>query len=144
MSGLALKMSCSAPLLLAILTLFLKRYFSKEVHGSAQISESDIVQTCRRSLEERQSSNVWQFLEAINGRLDIIEGLRKLQCCSLIFVGDNSPFHSEALHMTSNLDRRYSALVEISMQIKLRVSLRIRLRPMSDMGSLVIVFGLAS
>ncbi|XP_040998516.1 protein NDL2-like isoform X1 [Juglans microcarpa x Juglans regia] len=89
--------------------LLIKRYFSKEVHGLAQVSGSDIVQ----SLEERQSSNVWRFLEAINGRPDLTNGLRKLQCRSLIFVGDNSPFHSEALHMTSNLDRRYSALVEV-------------------------------
>ncbi|XP_035541840.1 protein NDL2-like isoform X1 [Juglans regia] len=89
--------------------LLIKRYFSKEVYGLAQVSGSDIVQ----SLEERQSSNVWRFLEAINGRPDLTNGLRKLQCRSLIFVGDNSPFHSEALHMTSNLDRRYSALVEV-------------------------------
>ncbi|KAE8100007.1 hypothetical protein FH972_017945 [Carpinus fangiana] len=93
--------------------LLLKRYFSKEVRGNAHVSESDMVQACRRSLEERQSSNVWRFLEAINGRPDITEGLRKLQCRSLIFVGDNSPFHFEAMHMTSNLDRRYSALVEV-------------------------------
>nr|CAN67287.1 hypothetical protein VITISV_021600 [Vitis vinifera] len=72
----------------------------QEVRGSAQL------------LDERQSSNVLKFLEAINGRPDITEGLRKLQCRSLLFVGDNSPFHSEALHMTSKLDRRYSALVE--------------------------------
>ncbi|GMY28850.1 protein NDL2-like [Fagus crenata] len=93
--------------------LLLKRYFSKEVRGNAQVLESDIVQSCRRSLEERRSSNVWRFLEAINGRPDITEGLGKLQCRSLIFVGDNSPFHSEALHMISNLDSRYSALVEV-------------------------------
>ncbi|CBI20627.3 hypothetical protein AAG906_002610 [Vitis piasezkii] len=93
--------------------LLLKRYFSKEVRGSAQVPESDIVQACRRLLDERQSSNVLKFLEAINGRPDITEGLRKLQCRSLLFVGDNSPFHSEALHMTSKLDRRYSALVEV-------------------------------
>ncbi|KAG5018475.1 hypothetical protein JHK82_014419 [Glycine max] len=74
--------------------ILLKRYFSK-------------------SLDERQSLNVWRFLEAINGRYDISEGLRKLQCRSLIFVGDMSPFHAEALHMTSKLDRRLSALVEV-------------------------------
>ncbi|KAI4337128.1 hypothetical protein L6164_015577 [Bauhinia variegata] len=89
------------------------RYFSKEVRGGAHLPESDLVQACQRSLDERQSLNVWRFLEAINGRPDISEGLRKLQCRSLIFVGDNSPFHSEALHMTSKLDRRFSALVEV-------------------------------
>ena len=46
-------------------------------------------------------------------RPDISESLRKLQCRSLIFVGDSSPFHSDALYMTSKLDRRYSALVEV-------------------------------
>ncbi|EOY29878.1 N-MYC downregulated-like 2 isoform 2 [Theobroma cacao] len=47
--------------------LLLKRYFSKEVRGSAQVPESDIVQACIRLLDERQSINVWQFLEAMNG-----------------------------------------------------------------------------
>lgn len=47
-------------------------------------------------------------------RYDISEGLRKLQCRSLIFVGDMSPLHADALHMTSKLDRRFSALVEVS------------------------------
>ncbi|XP_027354567.1 protein NDL2-like isoform X2 [Abrus precatorius] len=89
--------------------ILLKRYFGKDVRGSANLPDSDIVQ----SLDERQSLNVWRFLEAINGRSDISEGLRKLQCRSLIFVGDMSPFHCEALHMASKLDRRFSALVEV-------------------------------
>ncbi|TYH12956.1 hypothetical protein ES288_A06G106900v1 [Gossypium darwinii] len=93
--------------------LLLKRYFSQEVRGSVEEPESDIVQACRRLLDERQSISVQQFLEAMNGRRDLSEGLRKLHCRSLIFVGENSPFHSEALHMTSKLDRRYSALVEV-------------------------------
>ncbi|CAK9138173.1 unnamed protein product [Ilex paraguariensis] len=93
--------------------LLLMRYFSKEVRGSALVPESDTVQTCRRSLGERQSPNVLRYLEAINGRPDVSEGLRKLRCHSLIFVGENSPFHLEALHMTSKLDGRYSALVEV-------------------------------
>ncbi|KAA8525176.1 hypothetical protein F0562_006960 [Nyssa sinensis] len=93
--------------------LLVMRYFSQEVRGNTQVPESDIVQACRRLLDERQSPNVWRFLEAVNGRPDITEGLKKLHCRSLIFVGENSPFHSEALHMTSKLDRRYSALVEV-------------------------------
>ncbi|KAL8503976.1 hypothetical protein ACS0TY_022634 [Phlomoides rotata] len=93
--------------------LLLKRYFSKEVRGSVDVPESDVVQTCRRLLGERQSPNVIRFLEAINGRPDISEDLRELQCRSLIFVGENSPFHHEALHMTSKLDRRFSALIEV-------------------------------
>ncbi|OMO91623.1 hypothetical protein COLO4_18227 [Corchorus olitorius] len=46
-------------------------------------------------------------------RPDLTRGLKRLRCRTLIFVGDNSPFHSEALHMTSKLDRRFSALVEV-------------------------------
>ncbi|XP_065876452.1 uncharacterized protein [Euphorbia lathyris] len=30
-----------------------------------------------------------------------------------LFVGNNSPFHSEALHLTSKVDRRYNALIEV-------------------------------
>ncbi|KAL6984679.1 NuDeL-like protein [Sarracenia purpurea var. burkii] len=93
--------------------LLLQRYFSKEVRGSAEVPESDIVQACRRLLDERQSINVLRFLQAINRRPDITDGLKKLKCRTLIFVGENSPFHSEAVHMTSKLDRRYSALVEV-------------------------------
>ncbi|KAM1155631.1 hypothetical protein ACFX13_027092 [Malus domestica] len=91
----------------------LQRYFSKDVRGSVEVPESDIVQACRKLLDERQSLNVWRFLQAINRRPDITEGLKSLRCRTLIFVGDSSPFHSEALHMTSKLDRRYSALVEV-------------------------------
>ncbi|XP_020265196.1 pollen-specific protein SF21-like isoform X1 [Asparagus officinalis] len=91
----------------------LQRYFSKEVRGSGKYPESDIAQACRSFLDERQSINVWRFLESINGRCDITEGLKHLQCRTLIFVGENSLFHSESLHMTSKLDRRYSALVEV-------------------------------
>ncbi|KAJ4959503.1 hypothetical protein NE237_026614 [Protea cynaroides] len=91
----------------------LQRYFSKEVRASGQVPESDIVQACRSLLDERHGVNVLRFLQAISGRCDITDGLKKLQCRTLIFVGENSPFHSEALYMTSKLDRRYSALVEV-------------------------------
>lgn len=91
----------------------LQRYFSKEVRGNAGVPESDIVQACRRLLDERQSINVFRFLQAINRRSDITEGLKRLKCRTLIFVGDSSPFHSEALDMISKLDRRFSALVEV-------------------------------
>lgn len=49
----------------------------------------------------------------MNRRPNITEGLKTLKCRTLIFVGENSPFYSEALHMTAKLDRRYSALVEV-------------------------------
>ncbi|GMH11838.1 hypothetical protein Nepgr_013679 [Nepenthes gracilis] len=93
--------------------MLLKRFFSKEVRGNSQVPESDIVQACRKLLDEKQSFHVMRFLEAINRRPDISEGLKKLQCRTLIFVGEDSPFNSEALHMTSELDRRCTALVEV-------------------------------
>ncbi|KAJ0467709.1 putative alpha/Beta hydrolase [Helianthus annuus] len=70
-----------------------------------------IVHSCRRLPGKRQSANVLNFLEAINGPY-ITERLKKLQCRSLIFVGENSPFNSDSLYMTSKLDRRFSALVQ--------------------------------
>ncbi|XP_050218648.1 protein NDL1-like [Mercurialis annua] len=91
----------------------LQRYFSKEVRGCVEVAESDIVQACSKLLDERQSINVLRFLQAINKRPDLTSGLKRLKCRTLIFVGDNSPFHSEAVHMISKLDRRYSALVEV-------------------------------
>lgn len=91
----------------------LQRYFSKELRGSAEVPESDIVQACRRLLDERQGQNVFRYLQAINRRPDITVGLKRLKCRTLIFVGENSPFHSEAVHMTSKLDRRFSAFVEV-------------------------------
>ncbi|XP_047308598.1 protein NDL1-like [Impatiens glandulifera] len=93
--------------------LLLQRYFSKEVRGNIDVPESDIVQACRRLLEERQGINVFRFLQAMDRRPDISDGLKRLKCRTLIFVGDNSPFHEEALEMMSKLDRRYSALVEV-------------------------------
>ncbi|KAJ0971398.1 hypothetical protein J5N97_019357 [Dioscorea zingiberensis] len=91
----------------------LQRYFSKEVRGSGQARESDTVQVCREFLNERQSTNVCRFLQSINRRHDITEGLKQLQCRTLIIVGENSLFHSEAIHMSSRLNRRYCAFVEV-------------------------------
>ncbi|KAL9330713.1 hypothetical protein ACSQ67_000323 [Phaseolus vulgaris] len=97
--------------------ILLKRYFSKEIRGGTQLPESDTVKACRRKLitgeKKRKNLTNWMPTASAIKRPDISEGLRKLQCRSLIFVGDMSPFHSEALHMTSKLDRRFSALVEV-------------------------------
>ena len=56
----------------------LQRYFSKEVRGNAEIPESEIVQACRKLLDERKRTNVLRFLESINERPDITEGLKRL------------------------------------------------------------------
>lgn len=92
---------------------FLQRYFSKEARGSSDVPERDVVHECRRLLGERHGISLRRFLEAINRRHDITDGLRSLKCRTLIFVGDQSPFHSETLHMVAALDRKYSALVEV-------------------------------
>uniref|UniRef100_A0A804U826 Pollen-specific protein SF21 n=1 Tax=Zea mays TaxID=4577 RepID=A0A804U826_MAIZE len=94
----------------------LQRYFSKEVQGFSELPESDIVQACRSLLDQRQSMNVWRFVQTMNQRYDLTEQLKLLQCRTLIFVGENSQFHAEAVHMTSKLDRRYCALVEVTKQ----------------------------
>ncbi|KMZ73323.1 Pollen-specific protein SF21 [Zostera marina] len=91
----------------------LRRYFSKEIRGGLNAHESEIVQTCRNLLDERQGPNVSRFIQSINGRYDISEGLAKLDRQTLIFVGEYSPFRSEALYMTSKLNKRYCALVEV-------------------------------
>lgn len=91
----------------------LQRYFSKGVQGCSAVPESDIVQASRSFLDQRQSMNVWRFIHTINERHDLTESLKELQCRTLIFVGQNSQFHAEAVHMTSKLDERYSALVEV-------------------------------
>ncbi|XP_066366665.1 protein NDL2-like isoform X2 [Miscanthus floridulus] len=90
----------------------LQRYFSKKLRGDAQYPESDIVQACKSLLDEKQSENIWRFLHSINEH-DLTNLLKKLQCRTLIFVGENSEFHEDAIHMTTKLDHRYCALVEV-------------------------------
>lgn len=90
----------------------LHRYFSQDLRTLSG-SESDIVRACRRLLDERQSVNVMRFLQAIHQRKDLTHNLKKLTCRTLIFVGELSPFHNEAIHMTKEMDRRFSALVEV-------------------------------
>lgn len=50
---------------------------------------------------------------ATSRRHDLTKRLKKLSCRTLVFVGDHSPFYEEALHMTSKIDKRYCALVEV-------------------------------
>ncbi|XP_038716294.1 protein NDL1-like isoform X3 [Tripterygium wilfordii] len=91
----------------------LQRYFSKEFRCGMHGSESDIIQACRRLLDERQSLNVVRFLQAVNERHDITEGLNKLQCKTLMFVGESSPFHAESAYMSTKMGRKKCALVEV-------------------------------
>ncbi|KAI4311005.1 hypothetical protein MLD38_035942 [Melastoma candidum] len=91
----------------------LQRYFSKELRCVSLGSESDVIQTFRRFLGERQGLNVMRFLDAMNRRHDLTEGLDKLQCKTLIFVGENSPFYGESVHINTRMDRKACALVEV-------------------------------
>ncbi|XP_062005408.1 protein NDL2-like isoform X1 [Rosa rugosa] len=91
----------------------LQRYFSKELRCGIQGAESDVIQACRRLLDERQSLNVMRFLQAINERHDLTESLKSLQCKTLIFVGENSPFHAESVYMNARMDGKSCALVEV-------------------------------
>lgn len=91
----------------------LQRYFSKKLRGDAQCPESDIVRASRSLLDDKQGENIWRFLHSINERHDLTDSLKKLQCRTLIFVGESSQFHEDAIHMATKLDRRYCALVEV-------------------------------
>ncbi|GAU21446.1 hypothetical protein TSUD_32770 [Trifolium subterraneum] len=91
----------------------LQRYFSKELRCSIQGAESDVILTCRRLLDERQSLNVMRFLQAVNARQDLSEGLKNLQCKTLIFAGESSPFHAESIYMSKKMDSKICALVEV-------------------------------
>jgi len=46
-------------------------------------------------------------------RHDLTEGLKELQCKTLIFAGESSPFHAESVYMSTKMDNRNCALVEV-------------------------------
>ncbi|KAK9072013.1 hypothetical protein SSX86_008445 [Deinandra increscens subsp. villosa] len=93
--------------------LLIQRYFSKGVCGNLEVPESEMVRACRKLLGERDSINVWRYLRALDRRPDITKDLESLECKTIIFVGDHSPFHDEALHMSTKLGRDCSTLVEV-------------------------------
>ncbi|KAJ7290886.1 hypothetical protein O6H91_Y293100 [Diphasiastrum complanatum] len=86
----------------------LQRYFSQETLASGVTEPS-----FSRVLDHRQSTNVMRFLEAIHERKDLTAELKNLRCRTLIFVGEQSPFYDEAIHINSVMDRRFNALVEV-------------------------------
>lgn len=46
-------------------------------------------------------------------RHDLTEGLKDLQCKTLIFAGESSPFHAESVYMSSKMNHKICALVEV-------------------------------
>lgn len=89
------------------------RDFFKPSIGKNKITVLSIKLSFQLMAQQVIKSNFSELILEMSRRPDITEGLKTLQCRTLIFVGDSSPFHSEALHMTAKLDRRYSALVEV-------------------------------
>ncbi|AQK48234.1 hypothetical protein ZEAMMB73_Zm00001d048596 [Zea mays] len=69
--------------------------------------------TLEREYVEAQLNLNQILCRLAEARKDLTENLKQLQCRTLIFVGENSQFHAEVVHMTAKLDRRYSALVEV-------------------------------
>lgn len=51
--------------------------------------------------------------EFVCRRHDLTNSFKNMQCKTLIFVGESSPFHAEAVYMSAKLDRRNCALVEV-------------------------------
>lgn len=92
----------------AVQEFLLQRYFSKEVRGCTQVPESEIVKACRSWLNQRESTNAWRFLQAINSRHDLTKQLNEVRCPTLIFVGEDSPFVLDAYHMISKMDCKYN------------------------------------
>ncbi|CAM6083017.1 unnamed protein product [Calypogeia fissa] len=86
---------------------FLQRYFGPETRLST------LMGSYKRILDEGQPHNIMRFLQTIHQRKDLTPGLRKLKCRTLIIVGEQSPFHSEAQHTSNSMDRRYNALIEV-------------------------------
>jgi protein NDRG1 len=51
--------------------------------------------------------------KSICRRHDLTEGLKKLKCKTLIFVGESSEFHEESVYMCAKMGRKSCALVEV-------------------------------
>ncbi|KAG0554805.1 hypothetical protein M758_12G123400 [Ceratodon purpureus] len=89
----------------------LQRYFSPEVRASSMGAE--VLMNYRKHLDDHPSRNMMRYMQAIHQRGDITESLAKLKCRTLVIVGENSPFHCEAVHMTNVMSRRYQVLIEV-------------------------------
>ncbi|KAG0558969.1 hypothetical protein M758_10G065500 [Ceratodon purpureus] len=91
-----------------------KRYFSSEVRdAAASVGGTDVLKTIRRNMDDRRGANLMRYLQAMNNRHDLTDELKDLRCRTLILVGDQSPFHHEALHISDTMNRRYNALIEV-------------------------------
>ena len=51
-------------------------------------------------------------------RHDLTDDLKKLQCKTLIFVGESSPFHTESVHMSTKIGRKNCTLIEVECSLQ--------------------------
>lgn len=95
--------------------MLLQRYFSADVKDATTtaVGGDDVLKTIRRHMDDRRCENVMRYLQATHYRYDLTEHLKNLKCRTLILVGDQSPFHHEALHISDAMNRRYNALIEV-------------------------------
>ncbi|CAI0432460.1 unnamed protein product [Linum tenue] len=91
----------------------LQRYFSKVLLLICVLKSHSNGWYVMQLLDERQSLNVKRFLQAVNERHDLSDSLHKLECKTLVFVGESSPFRDEAVYMSSKMGRKSCALVEV-------------------------------
>ncbi|CAN0829404.1 Protein NDL1 [Linum grandiflorum] len=91
----------------------LQRYFSKVLLVSDECRNRSDAWYVMQLLDERQSMNVKRFLQAVNERHDLSDSLHKLECKTLVFVGESSPFRDEAVYMSSKMGKKSCALVEV-------------------------------
>lgn len=54
------------------------------------------------------------LIQSIYRRHDLTDGLKLLQCKTLIFVGERSEFHAEAVYMSGKMGRKSCVLVEVA------------------------------
>ncbi|XP_024362366.1 protein NDL2 [Physcomitrium patens] len=92
----------------------LQRYFSSGVRdAAASVGGTYKLATIRGFMDQGRSKCFMHYLQAIHHRRGLTEELKKLKCRTLILVGDQSPFHPEAMHISEVMNRRYNALIEV-------------------------------
>ncbi|PPR91836.1 hypothetical protein GOBAR_AA28850 [Gossypium barbadense] len=77
-----------------------------------------LVKTSRGSLSvfvcgDQEKPALITYPDVALNRHDLTDDLKKLQCKTLIFVGESSPFHAESVHMSDKIGRKNCTLVEV-------------------------------
>lgn len=64
---------------------------------------NDLVEFMHNHIDKINQDNLRKFLDGYHDREDITEDLKELCCPLLFFVGDNTPYDNEMVHITSRL-----------------------------------------